>query len=481
MTQAENSNPSGESPQNPSRRTFLGTSGRIAGASALAGVTLPHVHAAGDDTIRLAIVGCGPRGSGAVANALSSPNSRCKLFAMADLFTEKLKTSRENLFKQFPDAIDVPDDRQFIGFDAYKHAIDCLRPGDIAMLTTRAAFRPTHFEHAVAKGVNVFMEKSFAADPAGVQKLLKASEVADQKGLKVACGLQCRHSKARQALIAKMRAGEIGDIHLIRAYRMQSGGAMGPRKGTDNEMLWQLRHPMSTLWTSAGVWMDNMIHQVDECCWIKDAWPVSAHGIGGRVAGSTDCSQNLDSYAIEYTFADGAKALVNGRFIAKCYNEFATFAHGTKSAAQFSGNIHAATCHIYKDQNCTPVNITATYDRQTFQYKYSEAERTGNNIVWAAEKETASPWQAEWDDFLEAIRKNQPYNESKRAALANLTAIIGRAAVHSGRIITWEEAMASQFCFFPNQESVTENTPAPVLPDAEGRYPAPIPGKWNEV
>lgn len=445
-------------PSLTSRRRFLQTSGGLAGASALAGVALPRVHAAGEDSVRLAIVGCGPRGSGAVGNALSSPNGSCKLVAMADLVQEKLLSSRENLFKQFPDQVDVPSDRQFIGFDAYKHAIDCLRPGDIALLTTRAAFRPTHFDYAVSKGVNVFMEKSFAADPGGIHQLLKAAELSEQKGLKVACGLQCRHSKARQALIEKMRAGEMGMITFIRAYRMQSGGMMGPRKGDDNELLWQLRHPMATLWTSAGTWLDNMIHQVDECCWIKDAWPIAAQGVGGRVAGSTDCSQNLDNYGIEYTFADGAKALVNGRFVPKCFNEFATFAHGTKCAAQFSGMTHAATVQLYKDQRIEK-----------------------DNIVWAAEKESASPWQAEWDDFLTAIRQNQPHNEVKRSALANLAAIMGRAAVHSGQVITWEQAMASRFYFCPNQDQFTLETPPPVLPDAEGRYPAPVAGKWTEI
>lgn len=442
----------------PSRRRFLETGGQLAASSALAGVALPHVHAAAGDTIRLAIVGCGPRGSGAIRDALSSPHGPCKLIAMADLFEDKLQNAHKHLSLQFPDGVDVPAERQFIGFDSYKKAIDCLRPGDIALLTTRAAFRPAHFDYAVSKGVNVFMEKSFAADPGGIQQLLKASEIADQKGLKVSCGLQCRHSKARQELIAKMRAGEMGDIHLIRAYRLQRGGAMRPRQGDDNELLWQIRHPGAVIWVSAGTWLDNMIHQVDECCWIKDAWPVSAHGVGGRVPHSTDCSQNLDSYAIEYTFADGAKALVNGRFLANCYNDFATFAHGTKCAAQFSGMTHAATVQLYKDQRVEK-----------------------DNIAWAAEAETASPWQAEWNDFLMAIRQNQPYNETKRAALANLAGIMGRAAVHSGQIITWEQATSSQFCFLPDQASVTADSPPPVKPDAEGRYPAPIPGKWTEV
>jgi len=441
-----------------SRREFLEWTGKAIAGSALAGIALPHVHAAENNTIRLAICGCGPRGTGAVVNAFESPNGPVKLIAMADIFEDKLLRSYKSLSEQYAAKMDVPADRKFIGFDAYKKAIDCLRPGDVALLTTRSAFRATHLEYAVEKGVHVFMEKSFASDPGGSKRIIRAGEAAEKKNLKIAAGLQCRHSVARQAFIQKVKDGALGQIQLIRAYRMQAGGMMGPRKGTDNELLAQIRTPMSVLWGSSGTWMDNMIHQVDECCWLKDAWPVSAHGVGGRVAHSTDCSQNLDSYAIEYTFADGTKAMVNGRFIRNCFNEFATFVHGTKCAGQFSGMTHAATVHLYKDQRI-------------------EQE----NIIWKPEKETASPWQAEWDDLLDAIRKDKKHNEAKRAGYANLTAIIGRAAVHSGKIITWDEAIASNFMFCPNVDTLTENSPPPVKPDAQGRYPAPIPGQWTEV
>jgi predicted dehydrogenase len=212
------------------------------------------------------------------------------------------------------------------------------------------------------------------------------------------------------------------------------------------------------MWSSGGIFIELLIHQIDECFWIKDAWPVSAHGVGGRFAGSTDSSQNLDSYAIEYTWADGAKALVTGRYIPNCHNDFATFVHGTKCAAKFSGNIHAPTSWLYKDQRLEPANIT-----------------------WKPEKEAVNPWQAEWDVLLSAIRNNQPHNETRRAALSNLGAIMGRAAVHSGKIITWEEAMASDFQFCSNVDALNANSPAPVQADSQGRYPAPIPGKTVEI
>ena len=471
-------------PQNPlqnnlaSRRHFIKTSGQFAAASALAGVTLPHVHAAENNTIRLALIGCGGRGSGAVANAMSAGGlvlgddggtkraigtgaaGPIKLVAMADIRQDRLDKAHQDLTRALGERIDVPPERRFLGFDGYRHAIDCLSPGDVAMLTTHAAFRAPHLEYAVEKGVNVFMEKDFAADPGGIKRILRAGEAAEKKNLKIATGLMARHSSARQAMIQQMREGALGDIQLIRAYRMDSGYLMGPFPKGENELLWQLSpgHPYQFMWSSGGIFIELMIHQIDECFWIKDSYPVSAHGVGGRFAGSTDCSQNLDSYSIEYTFADGAKAQVTGRYIPKCHTEFATFVHGTKCAAKFSGDVHAPDCWIYKDQH---------------------TERS--NVSWRPPKETVNPWQAEWDVLLSAIRNNRPHNETRRAALSNLGAIMGRAAVHTGKLITWDEAMASDFQFFANVDSLTGSSPAPVRADAAGRYPAPIPGRTVEI
>lgn len=448
-----------ESPaSSASRRDFLKTTGRFAAASALAGVTLPHVHAAEDNTLRLALIGCGGRGSGAAANALQSPAGPTRLVAMADLFPDKLSKSHANLTEQCGDKVDVPRERRFLGFDAYRKAMDCLRPGDIALCTTHAAFRPRHVEYAVEKGLHVFMEKTFAPDPGGLKRILRAGAAAEKKNLKIAAGVMCRHSTARQALIQKIREGAMGDIQLMRAYRMAKGYRMGPFPGNENELFWQIRRPYQFLWSSSGIFIELMIHQIDECCWIKDGWPVAAHGVGGRGPDSTDCSQNLDTYAIEYTFADGAKAFVTGRYIPNCHSDFATYVHGTKCAAQFSGNIHAPTVQMYKDQRVA-----------------------NNNIAWRPEKETVNPWQAEWDVLLDAIRKDRSHNETKRAAYSNLAAIMGRAAVHSGKIITWEEALASDHLFYADVDGLTQDSPAPVKADEKGRYPAPIPGVTVEI
>ncbi|MCC6352953.1 MAG: Gfo/Idh/MocA family oxidoreductase [Verrucomicrobiae bacterium] len=443
-----------------SRRRFLAQGGATVAGAALAGVAIPAVHAASDDTIRLALIGCGGRGSGAARDAFEATGGPVRLVAMADFFEDRLKKSHAALSAEYADRMDVPEDRRFVGFDSFKRAIDCLRPGsgDIAMLCGYAGFRPAQLEYAVEKGVNVFMEKSFAVDPPAVRRVIQAGEVAEKKGLKIAAGLMCRHSKNRQELIRRIRDGELGDILMVRAYRMEPNRPLGPRKPDDKELFYQIRNFTKFLWVSGGLWAEMDIHQIDEICWVKDAWPTAAHGIGGRAADSVDLSQNLDSFSVEWTFPDGTKGYDVVRYLPNCYNEFATFVHGTKCAAQFSGNVHAATVQIYKDQRCA-----------------------NDNVAWRAERETVSPWQAEWNELLGAIRGNRPHNEAKRAALTNLADIMGRAATHMGRIVTWEEAMASNFQFFPGTDTLTADSPAPVQADAQGRYPTPVPGKWVEI
>ena len=445
--------------QKRSRREAIKAGAAVVSASTLLAVDIPPVHAAENNTIGLALIGCGGRGRGAVVNALSVPNSGpVKLVAMADLFAEKLPSSQQALQRKFGDKIDVPTERQFAGFDAYKQAIDCLKPGDVALLTGYAYCRGTHLDYAVQKGINVFMEKSFAPDPGSCHRMLRIGETAKEKNLKVASGLMCRHSLNRQALIQKIQDGEMGQIMLVRAYRLGSVGKLYPRPAEQSELEYQIRNRMSFLWASAGLLSEYMIHQIDECCWLKDAWPIAAHGVGGRSPYSDDSGQNFDAYGVEYRFADGAIAMVDGRYTSGCENEFVTYLHGTRCAAQFSGKIHRGTVRTYKDQRIADDNIT-----------------------WEAPEEPCSAHQAEWNVLIDAIRNDRPHNETQRSIYANLATIMGRAAVHSGETVTWDQVMQSDFRFCDDVDDLDVDSAAPVQMDAEGRYPAPIPGKWSEV
>jgi len=443
----------------PTRREFVKTGGAAAAGVVTLASAARTAHAAEDNTIRLALIGCGNRGNGAVRDALSVANAGpIKLYAAADLLEQKIARSLGVLTPMFGSKIDVPKDRQFVGFDAYKQAIDLLRPGDIAMCTTRAYVRPVHVEYAVKKGVNVFMEKPFASDPGGLKRMLAAGRAAEKKGVKIAAGLQCRHSPARQALIERIRAGELGDIHLIRANRLGGANTLRPQGDKATDLMSQLQFGRIHLfWVGSGHMVDYLIHQIDECCWLKDSWPVAAHGFGGRTPRSKDCGQNVDVYSMEFTFADGCKAFCGFRRASRGHNEFATFVHGTKCAAQFSGQTHAATVHQFKDQRI---------DR--------------DNIVWTPTKDAHSPWQYEWNEFIKSIRKDRPHNEAVRAVYSDLATQMGRAASHLNRTVTWEEMLGSDFQFCDYIDKLDYNSPAPIKPDSEGRFAVPQPGAWKE-
>jgi predicted dehydrogenase len=442
------------------RRQFLKQSSSLVAGAATLGTGLRAAPVAEDNTIRLALIGCGNRGNGAVADALNvKGEGPIKLYAMADVNAGRMAVSYDALKKKFAGQVEVSDDRKFVGFDAYKHAIDSLRPGDVAMCATRAYIRPVHVEYAVRKGINVFMEKPFASDPVGLRRVLRAGEEADKKGVKILAGFQCRHSPARQALIDQIREGKLGEIPLIRANRLGGANWLANQGEKSNRLMDQLVFGRAHLyWIGSGHMVDNLIHQIDECCWIKDAWPVSVVGMGGRVPGSKDCGQNIDVYSMEYTFADGAKAFCGFRRMNRTRTDFATYIHGTKCAAQFSGNVHAATVHRFKDQRIEKANI-----------------------AWTPTPDAHSPWQYEWNEFIASIRRNRPHNEAKRAVYSDLANLMGRAACHTGQVVTWDEIMNSNFQFCDYLDTMTEDSPPPVKADASGQFPVPIPGQWKEV
>jgi len=438
-----------------SRREFLQDTGRTAAVSALAGAALPQVHAGEDNTLRLALVGCGGRGTGAVADALNTRNGPIKLVALADVFEDRLAGSYRLLKNQFGARIDVPRDRQFLGFDAYRRAMDCLRPGDVAVCATPAAFRWAHFGYAVEKGLHVFMEKSLAVDGPSNRRLLALAEESVRRNLKVGVGLMCRHCQARQELHERIRAGQVGDLLTLRAYRMHGrAGVVGRRPDGLSELLHQVQQFHGFFWAGGGFFVDWLIHNIDECCWMKGAWPVSAQGSGGRQYRGNAIDQNFDHYSVEYTFADGTKLFVAGRAIPGCHQEFASYAHGTKGSAIISTSAHSpARCRIYKGHN--PVK---------------------NDLAWAFSQPEPNPYQLEWDHLIDAIRQDKPYNEARRGAEASLVAVMGRHAVHTGQVVTWDEMLHHEHELAPNLDKLTLSSPAPLLAEPDGRYPLPHPG-----
>ncbi len=443
-----------------SRREFLKCSGAAAAGATLLSM-VPAVHAAEDNTIRLALLGCGGRGTGAVNDALCVPQGGpIELYAAADLYDKAIDNALNQLKeKGFEAKLNVSPDRKFVGFDGYLKAIETLKPGDVAMCTTRAYIRAVHVEYAVRKGINVFMEKPFASDPGTLHRLLRAGEEADKRNVKIMAGLQCRHSPARKALIDKIRNGEMGDITLLRANRLGGVGWMGPPGANANKFEDQLNFGRIHLyWVGSGHMVDYLIHQIDECCWIKDAWPVACIGMAGRAFDSTDHGQNIDVYSMEYTFADGTKAFCGFRRMNATRGDFATYIHGTKCAAQFSGDVHAATVHMFRDQ------------------------RIGrDNISWTPTDDAYSPWQYEWNDFVESIRQDKPHNECQRAVYSDLTTLMGRAACHMGQEVTWDQIMASRFQFCNYLDDLSFDSPAPVQANENGQFPVPVAGVWNEL
>ena len=240
-----------------SRRDVLKATGCAAAVTALAGVAIPqNVYAAQENSIRLALVGCGGRGSGAASDALSVTTGPTKLVAMADVFDDRLSGSYRALKKKHKETVDVPPDRRFLGFDAYKKAIDCLRPGDVVILATPPAFRWVHFTYAIAKGINVFMEKPVCVDGPTVAKCSSWAKRRRRRTSRSAVGLMCRHSEARHELAKRIKDGEIGDLVLLRAYRMHSGNYdsfVGPTPPGMSDLAYQIRKFHAFLWASGGL------------------------------------------------------------------------------------------------------------------------------------------------------------------------------------------------------------------------------------
>jgi predicted dehydrogenase len=440
--------------QQTSRREFLRNTGRIAAATTLVGGLGSSLYAAGNGTIQVALVGCGGRGTGAADNALSVKNGPIKLVAMADVFEDRMDRSYRGLQRGHADRMDVPKERQFIGFDAYKKAMDCLNPGDVVILGTPPAFRWVHFTYAIQKGINVFMEKPVTVDGPTTKRMIELAKKADAKNLKVGVGLMIRHCKGRQELKARIDAGEIGEIHMMRAYRMSGRSAtVGRNRGDRSELLYQIRSFHSFLWASGGCYSDYYIHQIDECSWMKGAWPIEARAIGARQFRGDSVDQNFDNYSVEYTYPDGARLFYDGRNLDGCENAFSSFVHGTKGSGVVSTSSH------------TPGKVRT----------YKDQAMARENLIWRFPQPEPNPYQLEWDDLIAAIREDKPYNEVERGAIASMVTSMGRMAAHTGNVITYDQMLNCPHEFAPDLDKLTMESPAPLKSDSEGMYPLPQP------
>ncbi len=436
------------------RREFLKTSSAVVAGAALAGAVARPGYAAENNTIKIALVGCGGRGSGAAAQALSTKGPT-KLWAMANVFEHRLQSSLGGVRKNRENQVEVPPERQFLGLDGYKKAIDSLDKGDVVLLATPPAFRPIHYAYAVEKGINVFMEKSFAVDASGIRRVLRTGELAKEKNLKVAGGLMSRHYRPLEEAVARIHDGQIGEVITCWAYRVHGPVGLAAKQPGMSELAHQIANYSCFTWLNGSFIVDWLIHNIDVCCWVKNDWPVSVQGMGGRQV-RQDRDQLFDHYGAEYSFADGTRLFAQGRHMNNCWDFFGDIIHGaTGSGVLGEGQPDP---RLFKGHKQTP-----------------------ENMVWRYKGPAWDHYQYEHDLLFDAIRNDKPYNETERCAKSCFTAIMGRMACESGGLITWTEAMASEIELAPGLENCTWDGNAPAVPGPDGKYTVAMPGQTKVI
>ncbi|MCO5239557.1 MAG: Gfo/Idh/MocA family oxidoreductase [Chitinophagaceae bacterium] len=428
------------SPGQTTRREFVKNSSLLAGGMLVAPLLSKANYFSGaDDAIRIALIGCGGRGTGAASQALSTKQN-VKLVAMADAFQDRLDHSYKSISEEI-DAkrIDVPEDRRFVGFDAYKQAIALA---DVVILATPPGFRPIHFTEAVKQGKHVFMEKPVATDPAGVQKVLAAAAIAKQKKLNVVAGLQRHYQYSYRELFKRKEV--IGDIISAQAWWDGDGVWVHPRKEGQTEMEYQMRNWYYFNWLCGDHITEQHIHNIDVINWFKGSYPVKAQGMGGReVRKGKDYGEIFDHHFVEFHYADGSVLNSQCRHHPKTMSKVDELLIGTK------GKIFAGAANIVDHKG----KVLYQFDR-----------KTENN-----------PYQTEHDELFEAIAKGQfKFSDAENAAKSTMTSIIGRMATYSGQVIDWDKAINSGIDIQPKEYDWAA-TP-PIVPNADGLYPVAVPG-----
>ena len=431
-----------------SRRSFMKTSSTLTAAGAVASsLSIANsAHAFGSDIIKIGLVGCGGRGSGAAQQAMDTGNVH--LTAMGDIFENRLYNSHKQMQgKKYKDSCKAGDDTLYLGFDAYKSVIDS--DIDLVILATPPGFRPLHFEYAVNAGKHVFMEKPIAADAPGVRRILEANKIAKEKNLAVQVGLQRHHQTGYRAIIEKCQDGAIGDIVLARAYWNSDGVWVKNREPEQSELEYQMFNWYYFNYLSGDHITEQHIHNIDVINWLMDGHPVKAQGQGGRqVRTYADTGEIFDHHFVEFTYGNpqATTMLSQCRHIPGCWKSVSEFAHGTKGWADISGG--------------------KIYDN-------------AGSVVWEAPK-NENGWANEHVDLFAAIRAGERPNEAEYGAHSTMTSIMGRMATYSGAPLTWDECLNSEISL-ANYDAITSfEDVAPVQPIEEGVYAIPVPGSGKE-
>jgi len=422
-----------------SRRQFLKKSSATAASlTALSASIQPKIYAAGTETMKIGLIGCGGRGTGAAGQALNACK-RAKLVAMADAFEDRLEQSYRSIRKIHPERVDVPPERRFVGMDAYAKVIEA--DVDMVLLTTPPGFRPLHFEAAVKANRHVFMEKPVAVDAPGIRRVTAANEQAKKKGLAIAVGLNIRHQNSSREVIKRVHDGAIGKISFLQPYGNNAGVWVRPRQPGQSEMEYQMRNWYYFNWLCGDLIVEQTVHSLDLVNWAKGDHPVEAQGMGGRqVRVGPDFGEIYDHHAIEYTYRDGTKMFLFCRHLPGCWNSGGGIAHGTKGQADLGSG-------VLKVEGQEPVR----FDRGIAGH------------------------QVEHDDLFAALDAGQAYNEGDYGITSTMTAILGRMATYSGQVVKWDEAMKSETDLSPKRYSW--DAEAPVKPGADGLYACAMPGR----
>ena len=428
------------------RRDFVKQGSMLAGAIAAAPIiSRANFFSGSDDVIKVAVIGCGGRGTGAAVQALMSKQN-VKIVAMADAFKDRLDECYKNVAGELANAgpgtkgtLDVPEERKFVGFDGYLKAIPLA---DVVILATPPGFRPIHFEEAVKQGKHIFMEKPVATDPAGVQRVLAAAKIAKQKKLNVVVGLQRHYQDSYRALFAKKDM--IGDITSMQAWWNNDGVWTRPRKAGQTEMEYQMRNWYYFVWLCGDHITEQHIHNLDVINWFKNGYPVKAQGFGGRqVRKSKEHGEIFDHHYVEFHYADGSILNSQCRHMPGTSSKVDELLVGTK------GKIY-----------CDAARITDLRGKTIFQFDKSK-ER--------------NPYQTEHDELFAAIAKGEyKYADAENGAYSTMTSILGRMATYSGQIIDWDKAINSGLNLHPSVYAF--DAAAPVNPGPDGFYPVPVPG-----